>query len=97
MPPADVQPPAGLSAADAPLLSALDTRVPRVRHTPLYHFALFVVALAMLVVPLIYLGLIGGVGYAAYWHAVHDAHLLGAGRGLRWRLVSSPACCSFSW
>src|SRR5579859_7608221 len=43
---------------------------------PLYRFSLLVVALAMVLLPLLYLALIGCFGYAVYWYAVHFSHFL---------------------
>jgi len=56
-----------------------------VRRSALYQVSLFLVAGAMLLIPVIYLGIIAGAGYLTYWHAVNDlqhfADWSGSGRG----------------
>lgn len=81
---------AGLTSADQRVIALLDGPVPRGRHSPLYLLGLLLVTLAMVILPLIYLALIAAIGYAVYWHAVHDLFWLG-GRGaalLRFKLVA---------
>jgi Zn-dependent protease with chaperone function len=52
----------------------------------MYHFGLLLVALAMLVLPLVYLGLIAGLGYFVYWHATENVTIFeGRGNG-KWKL-----------
>lgn len=46
-----------------------------------YKLGLVLVAIAMLILPAIYLSLIGLVGYGIYWHAVNDADILNGRRG----------------
>lgn len=41
-----------------------------------YRLGLFLVAIAMLILPAIYLSLIGLAGYGIYWHAANDADIL---------------------
>jgi Zn-dependent protease with chaperone function len=49
--------------------------------SPFYVVGLLVVAAAMLLLPLIYLGLVGAVGYAVYYHATENLTLLTHGHG----------------
>lgn len=78
---ADPRPDVGLPPADRDaLMAALAAPIDPVRVRPLYSAGLVLVAAAMLLLPLVYVGLIAGVGYAVYYHAVHDATILG-GRG----------------
>ena len=44
--------------------------------SPAYRLGLFFTAVAMLVLPVIYIGLIVAVGYAVWWHLFADAWLL---------------------
>ncbi|MCX5691708.1 MAG: M48 family metalloprotease [Planctomycetota bacterium] len=39
---------------------------------PLYRLSLLAVSVMMLIIPLCYVAFIVGIGYAAWWHAVHD-------------------------
>jgi formylglycine-generating enzyme required for sulfatase activity len=41
-----------------------------------YKVGILLVAVLMIVLPLVYLAIIGLVGYAIYWHAIHDAGVL---------------------
>jgi Zn-dependent protease with chaperone function len=54
------------------ILCALKGRVEPVALSPLYALAMLPVAVLMLLLPVIYMALIVGVGYAVYWHAVND-------------------------
>lgn len=49
----------------------------------LYRVGLLLVAVATVILPLVYLGLIAGVAYAVYLHAVNDAGILDATTGRR--------------
>lgn len=62
------------------LLCAFIGTIEPVAVTTGYRVVLLVVALAMLVLPLIYLGLIGGVGWAVWWHATENLSIF-EGRG----------------
>ena len=66
------------SAADlgVPILQAFRGELPRIPVSPLYNLGLTLVALAMLLLPLIYLGLITTVAYFLYYHATESIHLL---------------------
>ena len=59
-----------------PILQAFQGDLPRVPVSPLYNLGLTLVAFAMLVLPLIYLGLITGVVYLLYYHATEGIELL---------------------
>ncbi|MCG6916412.1 MAG: M48 family metallopeptidase [Deltaproteobacteria bacterium] len=66
------------SAADLgmPVLQAFQGDLPRVPVSTLYNLGLTLVAFAMLLLPLIYLGLITGVAYLLYYHATESIELL---------------------
>jgi len=66
------------SAADLgmPILQAFQGDLPRVPVSPLYNLGLTLVAFAMLLLPLIYLGLITGIVYLLYYHATESIELL---------------------
>lgn len=57
------------------LLAAFSGQVPPIAVGPAYRLALFFAAVAMLLLPLVYLALIALVSYATYWHAVEDARI----------------------
>ena len=57
------------------ILSAFEGEIEPVRATLMYRVWLMVVALMMLLLPLIYLSLIGLVCYGIYYHAVNDIHV----------------------
>ena len=59
-----------------PILQAFQGDLPRVPVSPLYNLGLTLVAFAMLLLPLIYLGLITGVVYLLYCHATENIELL---------------------
>ena len=73
-------------AAESAPLSPLDHFTDDIRPTRVglpYQLGLAVVALAMVLLPLIYAGFIGLVGWAVWWHAVHDLEIIqGRGGGL---------------
>lgn len=50
---------------------------------PLYRFSLMIVSVAMILLPVLYLALIGSFGYAVYWYAVHFKNLLEIGGSVR--------------
>jgi Zn-dependent protease with chaperone function len=58
-----------------------------------YVLGLFIVAFFMLLLPLVYLAMIGGVVYGAYYHAVHNVDVLnpghvGSSHGMLLRIVA---------
>lgn len=69
------------------LLSALSGRIEPVRVGAGYRLGLLLVAVAMLVLPLIYVALVTGVGCLVYWHAVHNVSVLDGRGGGRGRLL----------
>ena len=58
-----------------PILGAFQGNLPRVPVSALYRLGLCLVAFAMLLLPLVYLGLIGGVCYFLYIHATGSVTL----------------------
>ena len=61
------------------VLEALNGQVETVRRPFLYSVATFVVAVAMVILPLIYLALIALVSYGVFYHATENASLLTSG------------------
>jgi len=56
-----------------------------------YRLGLLLVAAAMVLLPLVYLGLVGLAGYGVYWHATeHVSWLEGAGLRLRLVIYAAP-------
>jgi Zn-dependent protease with chaperone function len=76
----------GQTSGTDDLLSAFEGTVVPVRAGPLYVLGLFVVAAAMVVLPLIYIGIICCVAYGVYYHATENVSLL-QGSGTRGRLL----------
>lgn len=70
------------------MLYTLNGTITPARLSPAYRLGLFFTALAMLVLPLIYIGLIAAVGYGVWWHLSSDAWLLTARSGGIWRAVA---------
>jgi hypothetical protein len=63
------------------VLAAFHGRIAPV-HTPAtYRLGIVLVALVMMILPLIYVAIIGFVCYAVYYHAVNDVGMLAAGSG----------------
>lgn len=58
------------------LLSRFQGKVPRSPVSMFYVFGLLLVAIVMLLLPVLYVGLIGLAGYLVYWWAVHFTFLL---------------------
>lgn len=52
-----------------------------------YLLGLGLVTLAMVILPLVYLALIGAISYGVYWHAVHNLAWVAAVPGYRLRLI----------
>jgi len=67
------------NATSERILKALNRPIPRIRVSLFYRIAVVVLAFFMLLLPLIYLGLIGCVCYAVYYHAMHHAHWVQSG------------------
>jgi Zn-dependent protease with chaperone function len=75
------------AALGVPILEAFKEDLPRVPVSTLYRLALCLVALAMLLLPLIYMALIAGVCSFLYWHVTQSAALwqtVGGGRVAGW-------------
>ncbi|MEQ9504062.1 MAG: M48 family metallopeptidase [Deltaproteobacteria bacterium] len=73
-----------MSASPRELLLPEDAVVDRVRLPLTYQLGLALNAVAMIVLPLIYLALVGGVAYLVFWHATENVDILsgsGSGRG----------------
>jgi Zn-dependent protease with chaperone function len=73
-------------ANSSPLLAALSQPISPVRSSLGYRLGLVLVALVMLLLPLLYVALVGLVIYGVYWHAVHDLAILEGKGGSRGRL-----------
>ncbi len=71
------------------LLRALEVEVPRGRVSPLYVLGLLVVAVAMVLLPLVYLGVVALVAWATYYHVTENASIVigGHNRETRARLL----------
>ncbi len=97
-----MQQPSGVEGGPAP--SAPSKRIdpaalgkavpPRLEGPPgsvFYRLGLLLVAVAMVLLPLAYLGLVGLAGYGVYWHATeHTSWLAGAGVRLRLLVYAAP-------
>ncbi|HEY3242076.1 MAG TPA: M48 family metallopeptidase [Phycisphaerae bacterium] len=78
------------SAGAERLFESLDGPIARPRVSIVYLFGLLVVALAMILLPIIYLALIGAAGYALYLHARYDLGILSATMHLHGRTAIVP-------
>jgi len=65
-----------LQARAVAVLDAFDGDITRVRVPLFYRLGLFVATLVMVLLPVCYLGLIGLLGYGAFWHATTHTGLL---------------------
>lgn len=83
--------PAGLSTSGAltveEVLGAFQGSIPRTPVPFLYQIGLVIVAVTMIILPLIYLALIGAAGWAVYYWAAHFTFLLGGPGGARLQVV----------
>ena len=70
---------------------ALSGTIEPTRLSPAYRAGLMVVTLAMLLLPLLYLGIIALAGAAVWWHLVNNAWLLSGRGGAQWRLLAYAA------
>ena len=59
---------------DYSILSRFEGQITRPKTSVFYHIGLVLVAGTMLLLPLIYVAMVGAVGYAVYYHAVHNWH-----------------------
>jgi len=60
------------------ILRSLDNHIEPVQTTLGYRLAIVVVAALMVLLPIIYLALIGLIGYGVFWHLVHDVTMFEA-------------------
>ncbi|MDB5334865.1 MAG: Zn-dependent protease with chaperone function, partial [Planctomycetaceae bacterium] len=65
------------------ILGGFHGQFPRVRPTLGYRLAALIVAIVMILLPLVYVGLVGVVGYALYWHATTNHTVFSSLRGMR--------------
>ena len=65
------------------ILAAFEGPIPKVRSTLLYRLHILLVAFGMVLLPLIYIGLIGLAGFAVYYHAINHTAILGSAQGGR--------------
>ncbi|MCK4658645.1 MAG: M48 family metalloprotease [Phycisphaerae bacterium] len=65
---------------------AFEGPIKRVWRSPLYPLGLLIVAAVMVVLPLIYIGLIGLTGYGLFHHATENIAVLGGEHGRSWRV-----------
>lgn len=83
--------PSGAAAADglsaAVLRAALSGQIEPVPVTWTYRQGLFLVALATVLLPVLYLGVVALAGWAVYLHVVHDGWILTSGRFGLWRAI----------
>lgn len=89
----DAQPDTTPEAAtrEAALLAAAEVRIDPVRITLPYQLSLVVVAVAMLLLPILYVGLIGALAFGVWYWAVHSpGEIFRGGVGL-WRAVGYVA------
>ncbi|GJM26100.1 MAG: hypothetical protein DHS20C16_25150 [Phycisphaerae bacterium] len=72
-------------------LNGFNGKIKRVWKSPFYVAALAIVSLFMVLLPLVYVGIIGGVGYATYYHATNDWMVMssggGSGRGRLYKFI----------
>src|SRR4051794_11724147 len=70
------------------VIAGFSGTLPKVRQRPLYGMALFIVAVAMVLLPLIYLGIIAATAWAVVWHLKNDAGMIvGNGRSMLATLI----------
>jgi len=63
------------------IAGAFDGQIPRIRTPLMYRFGILVVCLVMVLLPAIYVALIGLVGYGVYYHLVNHTGMLHVVRG----------------
>jgi Zn-dependent protease with chaperone function len=64
--------PASRTRPAAEILAGFRGSVPRIHPTPLYRLWILIVTAVMLLLPLVYLAIVGLACYAMYWHATHN-------------------------
>lgn len=79
----EAQPPVPLSPRQraSQILSAFQGTIEPIELSSTYWLSAALVAAGMVVLPLVYVGLVGLVGYLIYYHATHDLFWLGLVRG----------------
>ena len=80
--PAEAPPERDARALMREILAAFQGEFPRVRPTLLYRFGVIIVAGTMLLLPAVYVALVGLAAYGVYYHAVYNIWILRS--GLRW-------------
>ncbi len=78
------QPAPTTAVLERQILGAFQGETARVRVSLVYRFGILLVAVFMVLLPLVYVGLIGLIGYAMYCHAVDNLGLLGLVKGSTW-------------
>ncbi|HUU85370.1 MAG TPA: M48 family metalloprotease [Phycisphaerae bacterium] len=73
------------------MVDAFEGPIKRVWTSPLYLLALLVVAVAMVLLPLVYIAMVCGVGYGLYYHATENITILQGMHGIRGRLLGYVA------
>lgn len=63
------------SLSDESILQAIQSTIPPVPTTLQYRIALLLVAVLMVLLPMIYIGLIGLTSWGIYWHAVNNVSI----------------------
>ena len=76
--PATSKPVSASSELSDRILRSLDGKIEPIKVTPGYRLAICVVAALMVLLPIIYLALIGLVCYSVYWHMANNIGMLGA-------------------
>ncbi len=72
---------AGFTAQEQQILASFSGNISPVRVSFGYGLALMLVALLMVLLPLIYLGIVGSVSWLWWWYAVHGLDLFGSVQG----------------
>lgn len=68
-------------ALQSEILSAFQSQIEPVRPPLVYRFGVFLAALAMIMLPIIYVALIALTAYLVYWHMTNNIGILGYGNG----------------
>ena len=73
--------------SSAEILAAFRGEIRPVRPTMLYRVWIVIIAVVMMILPMVYLALVVAVGYAVYWHAVHNVVIFQNVRNIRASLL----------
>ena len=89
--------PPPVAVGSATDLYSLSGTIEHARLSWTYRAGLVVVAIAMLILPLLYVGLIGAAGAAVWWHLTENTWIADAGSFGIWRLIAylGPAIAGF--